>query len=67
MREEKIPLFALESQDPVKNFDFLGITIQFEMCYTNILQILDLSGDSPSRGGPDRGGALRDRRRALYV
>lgn len=43
MREKEIPLFALESQDPVKNFDFLGITIQFEMCYTNILQILDLS------------------------
>lgn len=44
MREEHIPLFALESQDPVKNFDFLGITLQYEMCYTNILQILDLSG-----------------------
>ena len=44
MRDKKIPLFALESQDPVKNFDFLGITIQYEMCYTNILQILDLSG-----------------------
>ncbi len=44
MREEQIPLFALESQDPVKEFDFLGITIQYEMCYTNILQILDLSG-----------------------
>lgn len=43
MREQKIPLFALESQDPVKEFDFLGITIQYEMCYTNILQILDLS------------------------
>ena len=43
MREKKIPLFALESQDPVKNFDFLGITLQYEMCYTNILQILDLS------------------------
>ena len=43
MREQKIPLFALESQDPIKDFDFLGITIQFEMCYTNILQILDLS------------------------
>lgn len=43
MREKKIPLFALESQDPVREFDFLGITIQFEMCYTNILQILDLS------------------------
>lgn len=44
MREKHIPLFALESQDPIKNFDFLGITIQFEMCYTNILQVLDLSG-----------------------
>lgn len=43
MREEGIPLFALESQEPVRNFDFLGITIQYEMCYTNILQILDLS------------------------
>ena len=44
MREEQIPLFALESQDPVKDFDFLGMTLQYEMCYTNILQILDLSG-----------------------
>ena len=44
MREQHIPLFALESQDPVKNFDFLGFTIQYEMCYTNILQVLDLSG-----------------------
>ncbi len=43
MKEQKIPLFALETQDPIKNFDFLGITIQYEMCYTNILQILDLS------------------------
>ena len=43
MREEKIPLFALESQDPVRDFDFLGITIQYEMCYTNILQVLDLA------------------------
>ena len=44
MRREQIPLFALESQEPIKNFDFLGITIQYEMCYTNILQILDLAG-----------------------
>lgn len=43
MREQKIPLFALESQQPVKNFDFLGITLQYEMCYTNILQVLELS------------------------
>ena len=43
MKDENIPLFALESQDPIKCFDFLGITLQYEMCYTNILQILDLS------------------------
>lgn len=43
MREENIPLFALESQDPVRDFDFLGITLGYEMCYTNVLQILDLS------------------------
>ena len=43
MREQQIPLFALESQDPIKDFDFLGITIQYEMCYTNILQVLDLA------------------------
>lgn len=44
MRDRNIPLFALESQDPIRQFDFLGITIQYEMCYTNILQVLDLSG-----------------------
>lgn len=43
LKEKKIPLFALESQDPIRDFDFLGITIQYEMCYTNIVQILDLS------------------------
>ncbi len=43
MREESIPLFGLESQEPVKDMDFLGITIQYEMCYTNILQVLELS------------------------
>lgn len=43
MRREHIPLFALESQDPIRDFDFLGITVQYEMCYTNILQILDLA------------------------
>ena len=43
MREKNIPLFALESQEPLKDFDFLGITIQYEMCYTNILQVIDLA------------------------
>lgn len=46
MREQKIPLFALESQEPIREFDFLGITLQYEMCYTNVLQILDL-GEIP--------------------
>jgi len=44
MREEKIPLFALETQDPIKDFDFLCMTLQYELCYPNILQILDLGG-----------------------
>lgn len=43
LKDKNIPLFGLESQDPIKDFDFLGITLQYEMCYTNILQILDLS------------------------
>ena len=44
MREQRIPLFSMETQSPIRDFDFLGITIQYEMCYTNILQVIDLSG-----------------------
>ena len=44
MKEQQIPLFALETQDPIKDFDFLCMTLQYELCYPNILQILDLSG-----------------------
>ena len=44
MRENKIPLFALESRDPIKDFDFIGFTLQYEMCYTNVLNMLDLAG-----------------------
>ncbi len=44
MRREGIPLFALESQEAISKFDFIGITLQYEMCYTNVLQILDLGG-----------------------
>lgn len=43
MKEQNIPLFGLESQEPIKDLDLLGITIQYEMCYTNILQVLDLA------------------------
>lgn len=44
MREEDIKLFTLETQSPIMDMDMLGITIQYEMCYTNILQIIELSG-----------------------
>lgn len=44
MKEQQIPLFALETQDPIKDFDFLCMTLQYELCYPNILQILDLGG-----------------------
>ena len=43
MKEQNIPLFGLESQEPIKDFDFVAMTLQYEMCYTNILQILDLA------------------------
>ena len=66
MREQKIPLFAVESQDPIKKFDFLGITIQYEMCYTNILQVLELSDSAPCRRSY-RGGSDRHRRRSVYL
>ena len=44
MRRENIPLFALESRDSIKDFDFIGFTLQYEMAYTNLLNMLDLAG-----------------------
>ena len=44
MRENHIPLFALESRDPIREFDFVGFTLQYEMCYTTVLNMLDLAG-----------------------
>lgn len=56
MRENDIPLFSLESRTPVKDFDILGITLQYEMSFTNILEALDLAGIPLRRedrtGGP---------------
>lgn len=46
MRENHIPLFALESGDSIKNFDFIGFTLQYELSYTNVLNMLDLAGVS---------------------
>ena len=44
MRKNELPLWALESQDPVKAFDMIAFTIGYEMCYTNILNMLNLAG-----------------------
>lgn len=44
LREAKVPLFSLETQRPLREFDIVGITLQYEMTYTNILNILDLAG-----------------------
>ncbi len=54
MRENNIPLFALESRDSIKDFDFIGFTLQYEMCYTNVLNMLDLAG-LPLRSGDRHG------------
>lgn len=43
MRKEGIPLFTNETNTPVKEFDFLGITLQYEMCYSNVLNMLSLA------------------------
>ena len=42
MKEEHLPMFGIESHEPIKNLDFIGLTLNYEMCYTNVLQILDL-------------------------
>lgn len=44
MRENDIPLYGLESLDPIKDFDFIGFTMQYELSYTNVLNMLDLAG-----------------------
>lgn len=56
MRERNIPLFGLESRDPLGNFDVVGFTLQYELCYTNVLNMLDLA-NIPLRSA-DRGDSL---------
>ncbi len=46
MRKYNVPLFALESGDYIKNFDMIGFTLMYELCYTNVLNMLDLAGIS---------------------
>lgn len=44
MRREQIPLYGLESGDPIRDFDMIGFSVGYEMAYTNVLNMLDLAG-----------------------
>lgn len=44
MEQLQIPLYCLESKDPLRDFDIVGFTLEYELCYTNILAMLDLAG-----------------------
>ena len=44
MRKRGLPLFSLETRTPIRDFDFLGFSLQYEMIYTNVLNMLDLAG-----------------------
>lgn len=58
MKEEKLPLFALESGDPLSQFDFIGFTLQYELSFTAVINMLSLGGVAPlSR---DRGNDLKN-------
>ena len=48
MREKKIPLFSLENKRAVKDFDFLGFSLQYEMIFSNVLNMLDMAGINPA-------------------
>ena len=57
LRERRLPLFSLESRTPLAQFDCIGFTLQYELCYTNLLNMLDLAGiplQSSQRDGSPR-------------
>ncbi len=56
MRENSIPLYSLETKDEIRNFDFVGFTLQYEMSFSNIVNMLDLAGipiTTQARGDKD--------------
>ena len=58
MRERGIPLFSIETHDALASFDILGFTLQYELCYTNVLNMLDLAGLAIFSAGRGEGGPL---------
>ena len=67
LREHDLPLFSLESQTPVNQFDFLGFTLQYEMSYTNIFKYPGSGWGSPVIRGTDKSASLCHRRRILCL
>ena len=63
MRESGIPLFSVESFAPAADFDVLGFSLQAEVNYSNILNMLDLAGHPGLAARPARDGSDRSRRR----
>src|SRR5437764_9652836 len=58
LRAERLPLFSIESRAPLRAFDVLGFTLQFELCYTTVLAMLELGGVPLESSGRDRGDPL---------
>src|SRR5437667_10769411 len=58
LRAERLPLFSIESRAPLKAFDIAGFTLQFELCYTTVLAMLELGGVPLESSGRDRGDPL---------
>ena len=54
LREKKIPLFSLESKAPLKSFDIIGFSLTNELCYSNVLNMLDLGGINVRSAGRDQ-------------
>jgi hypothetical protein len=67
LRDQRVPLFSLESRRPLAAYDVIGITLPYELCYTNILTVLDLAGlPLPCRGAHGEAPS-GDRRRFLLA
>ena len=67
MRENGIPLLSMESRIPVRDFDMIGFTLQYEMSYSNIVNMLELAGSSAQDMRARRGRSVRLLRRTMRV
>lgn len=67
LRQSNLPLYALESGDDLKEFDFLAFTLQYELSYTNAVNMLDLAGIPLLCSRQGRGVSRYNRRRALRL